>query len=110
MINAAANARLFISAATNVFLFNIACKKLLASPAIDVLIESFNKQFLESLTESQHLTCHESISFEIEKFGVALSRVFSVALLFYDNNSRKHQVRSQSGGWKKTPVLHFLVK
>ena len=60
-MDSAADALLFLNAATGVFPPDIACEQLLAFPVIDVLIEGLDLQFSVSLAESHHLTCREFI-------------------------------------------------
>lgn len=109
-MEAAADAQLYLNAATVVFPFDITCEQLLAFPIIDVLIEGLDQQFAASLAEGHYLIFCEFISSAIEGFCQVLSRVFSTALLYCDENSRAHQVRSQSDIWEKTGVLQFLVR
>ena len=109
-MHSAADALLFLNAATGVFPPDIAFDQLLAFPVIDVLIEGLDQQFSMSLAESHHLTCREFIRSSIDKFGPPLSTVFFAALLFCDENPRKHQVRSQPGIWEKTGVMHFRIR
>ena len=108
-MDSAADVLLFLSAATGVFPPDIACEQLLTLRVIFVLIEVLDQQFSMSLAVSHHLRCREFIRSSIEKFGYALSTVFLAAMLFYDENPREHQVRSQPGIWEKTGVLHLRV-
>lgn len=82
------------NAATGVFTLNFVIEQLLAFLVIDVLIERLYQQFSAFLDKSHHLTCGEFINSAIKDFGLALSRVFSAALLFCDENAREQYVRN----------------
>ena len=103
-MDSAADALLFLNAATGEFFPDIACEQLLAFPVNDVLIEKLDQQFSMSLAESHHLTCREFIRSLMDGFGPSLSTVFFAALLFCDENPREHQVCSQPGIWEKPNV------
>ena len=105
-MDSAADALLFLSAATGVFPPDIACEQLLTLRVIFVLIEVLDQQFSMSLAVSHHLRCREFIRSSIEKFGYALSTVLCCHAVLRRESARAsgpESARHLGEDWRAAP-------